>query len=129
MATRKSRTSDSKRPSTPAKRKVKDKPVKQSEKSPPTRRSTSIEQALEMPRVSVGDIGLFARIAANLGRPGQDTRFRVSCVRADDLLVCDFVFENLKLDHDKGKPRLVRTDPNAAATLIVEFPPQSFGEE
>jgi hypothetical protein len=129
MATRKSRTSDSKRPNTPAKRKVKDQPVKQGEKSPPTRRSTSIEQAVEMPKVSVGDIGLFARIAANLGRVGQDTRFRVSCVRADDLLVCDFVFENLKLDHDKGKPRLVRTDPNAAATLIVEFPPQSFGEE
>jgi hypothetical protein len=133
MATRKSRPSDSRNPKTPTKksgvRKAKEQPVKQGDKSPPTAKLSSIEQAVEMPILSVGDVGAFGRIVADLDKVGQ-AKFRVSCARADDLLVCDFVFENLKLDHDsQGKPRLVRTDPNAAATLTVEFPPQSFGEE
>jgi hypothetical protein len=51
--------------------------------------------------------------------------FRVTFARPDDLLVCDFIVDNLKLD--KGK--LVRTVATATATLIIEFPPQSFGEQ
>jgi hypothetical protein len=53
--------------------------------------------------------------------------FRVSFARPDDLLVCDFVFHNLKLVDDNPK-KLVRKDPSQTAKLIVEFPPQSFGE-
>jgi hypothetical protein len=44
--------------------------------------------------------------------------------------VCDFIFDNLRLETEGGDtPKLVRKDPATAATLIVEFPPQSFGEE
>jgi hypothetical protein len=57
-------------------------------------------------------------------------KFRVQFLRPDDLLVCDFVFENLRLDTAvAGVPRIVRRDPAAMATLIVELPPQSFGEQ
>lgn len=53
--------------------------------------------------------------------------FRISFIRPDDLLVCDFIFENMKLTG--GEPRkLVRRNP-APSTLIVELPPQSFGEQ
>lgn len=78
-------------------------------------------------RVSaITDLG---RIWADVGRLRTPAEFRVSCVRPDDLLVCDFIFENLRLNLDKpDAPKLVRTNPGAA-TLIVEFPPQSFGEE
>lgn len=77
-----------------------------------------------------------ARATADLGRVWSDVgrlllakQLRVSCVRPDDLLVCDFIFENLHLNFSEpGAPKLVRTNPGAA-TLIVEFPPQSFGEE
>ena len=56
--------------------------------------------------------------------------FRVSCIRPDDLLVCDFIFDNLQLETTgNGAPKLVRKNPEAVATLIVELPPQSFGEE
>ena len=51
--------------------------------------------------------------------------FRVSFARPDDLLVCDFVFDNLRLDGN----HLVRKNATASATLIVELPPQSFGEQ
>src|SRR5262245_26119276 len=51
--------------------------------------------------------------------------FRVTFARPDDLLVCDFIFDNLRLDQGK----LVRKVVTATATLIVEFPPQSFGEQ
>ena len=67
----------------------------------------------------------------DLGRIWEDigivrpVEFRVSFVRPDDLLVCDFIFDNLKRQNDK----LVRKDPALAATLIVELPPQSFGEQ
>ena len=55
--------------------------------------------------------------------------FRVACVRPDDLLVCDFIFENLRLDSTgSGTPKLIRKD-SSTPVLIVEFPPQSFGEE
>jgi hypothetical protein len=75
---------------------------------------------------AIADLG---RIWADLGKLRAPAEFRVSCVRPDDLLVCDFIFENLRLDLDGSDgPKLVRRNPGAA-TLIVEFPPQSFGEE
>jgi hypothetical protein len=54
--------------------------------------------------------------------------FRVSVRRPDDLLIFDLIFENLKLIPGSN-PRLVRSDPKATPTLVVEFPPQSFAEE
>src|SRR4026208_666220 len=58
-------------------------------------------------------------------RVARPIQFRVSFARPDDLLVCDFVFDNLELVGDE----LVRTSAALAATLIVEFQPQSFGEQ
>jgi hypothetical protein len=70
------------------------------------------------------------KIWEQIGQSRQPAEFRVSCVRPDDLLVCDFVFNNLQLQIETGElPKLVRKDPAAATALIVEFPPQSFGEE
>jgi hypothetical protein len=70
------------------------------------------------------------KIWEQIGQSRQPAEFRVSCVRPDDLLVCDFIFDNLRLQIETGDhPKLVRKDPAAAAALIVEFPPQSFGEE
>jgi hypothetical protein len=70
------------------------------------------------------------KILEQIGQSREPAQFRVSCVRPDDLLVCDFIFDNLRLQIGTGDlPKLVRKDPAAAATLIVEFPPQSFGEE
>ncbi len=73
------------------------------------------------------DLGVvLERIGSARGTP----EFRVSCLRPDDLLVCDFIFENLRVETlEAGVPRLVRKDPPGPATLIVELPPQSFGEE
>lgn len=74
-------------------------------------------------------IANLGNILAEIGRTRRLTEFRVSCVRPDDLLVCDFIFENLKLQTAKDSaPKLVRR-PQDIAVLIVEFPPQSFGEE
>jgi len=72
------------------------------------------------------DLGsLLGAIAAR-----HPAEFRIPFRRPDDLLICDFVFENLQFDlEEPGAPKLVRKDPQAAATLTVEFPPQSFGEE
>lgn len=54
--------------------------------------------------------------------------FRVPVRRPDDLLVVELAFANLQLAPD-APPRLVRQNANAQATLIVVFPPQSFGEQ
>src|SRR6266849_1037037 len=76
---------------------------------------------------AIADLG---KIWAGIGKARKPVEFRVSCVRPDDLLVCDFVFENLKFDPEGANPpKLVRKDPPASATLVVEFPPQSFGEQ
>lgn len=81
--------------------------------------------ALQYTRL-IGDLG---RIWAELGNKVK-LEFRVSCVRPDDLLVCDFIFENFKLvTSAEALPKLMRRDENAGATLIVEFPPQSFAEQ
>lgn len=84
--------------------------------------TTSADTAALRPLPNIGrvftDIGLSKRL-----------EFRASCVRPNDLLVCDFVFENLRLDSTvEGKPKLVRKG-TSTPVLIVEFPPQSFGEE
>ena len=108
--------------------------------APPPKKSISREAAAPSGRgltpIQSAEARMQARVGVgNLGRVWVDAgkliqKFRVSCVRADDLLVCDFVFENLELDKTgQDAPKLVRTNPNAATTLIVEFPPQSFGEE
>lgn len=71
------------------------------------------------------DIG---KVWADIGR-NIPLEFRVSCVRPDDLLVCDFIFENLRLGSTtEGKPNLIRRG-TLTPVLIVEFPPQSFAEE
>ena len=79
----------------------------------PTNTTTRIQ-----PIVDLGSI--WERIG--IARPIE---FRVSFARPDDLLVCDFIFDNLKL---QGK-KLVRKERARAATLIVELPPQSFAEQ
>lgn len=54
--------------------------------------------------------------------------FCLSFIRPDDLLVCDLILDNLKLAND-SVPRLIRKDPAKPATLIMELPPQGFGEQ
>lgn len=54
--------------------------------------------------------------------------FRVAVRRPQDLLVFDLVFEKLRLIPGEN-PRLERESGGGSARMIVEFPPQSFGEE
>ena len=81
------------------------------------------------------------RLLAEL-RPVDPEELRVRVRRPDDLLVFDLLFDNLRIaeagppgEGDEGDggeappARLVRKTPGAPATLIVELPPQSFGEE
>ena len=72
------------------------------------------------------DFALGAIVDAVRPRPARE--FRVPVRRPDDLLVFDILVDNLTL-RTGGRPRLERTDARAAAYLIIEFPPQSFGEE
>jgi len=74
-------------------------------------------------RIPAVDIG---KIWDQIGKIQAPKAFRVTFVRPDDLLVCDFIFDNLELADAKT---LVRKNPHASATLIVELPPQSFGEQ
>ena len=60
-------------------------------------------------------------------RPARE--WRVPVRRPDDLLVFDLLFDNLELAQGKKGPQLERRVEPARALLIVEFPPQSFGEE
>src|SRR5215831_18879104 len=79
-----------------------------------------------------GDIAFAAPI--DLGRVFQqihvvaEEEFRVSVRRPDDLLVFDLVFGNLQLSGESPE-QLVKKDPEALAYFVVEFPPQSFGEQ
>lgn len=67
----------------------------------------------------------------DLGRIWDDlghrfpAEFRVSYRRPDDLLVCDFVFDNLT----RTRSKLFRKNPDRAATLILELPAQHLAEE
>jgi hypothetical protein len=60
-------------------------------------------------------------------RPARE--WRVPVRRPDDLLVFDLLFDNLELKQGKQGPCLGRRVDGARALLVVEFPPQSFGEE
>ena len=81
--------------------------------------------------VNIRPIADLGKILQQVGQLHGPAEFRVPCVRPDDFLVCDFIFDNLRLEIETdNRAKLVRKDPAvAAATLIVEFPPQSFGEE
>ena len=68
-------------------------------------------------------VTLIGRLAP---RPAGDPRFQVR--RPDDHLVLDVLFDNLRVDTTQQPPRVTRTDPARRGVLIVEFPPQSFGE-
>ncbi len=83
-----------------------------------TKRAALVSAERIKPRIDLG------RVFEDLGR-AFEIKLRVSFARPDDLLVCDLIFDNMKLDGDK----VVRKNPSRAATLIVELPPQSFGEQ
>src|SRR3954463_7034669 len=61
-------------------------------------------------------------------RHGPVNELRIAVRRPDDLLVFDILVDNLHVQTGEH-PRLVRTNPQASAYLIIEFPPQSFGEQ
>jgi hypothetical protein len=105
-----------KKPETPPARQKA--PARPAVQKAPARRAAAAQLARITPIVDLG------RIWEEIGL-ARPIEFRVSFARPDDLLVCDFIFDNLRLEGDK----LVRKNPAAAATLIVELPPQSFGEE
>jgi hypothetical protein len=93
-------------------------------KAPAVRAAVAIADAHQLTIKPDLDIG---RIWDTL--PGATPReVRIPVRRPDDLLVFDLMLDNLQLAPD-GPPRLVRVNPNASAALIVEFPPQSFGEQ
>ena len=68
-------------------------------------------------------VTLIDRLAA---RPAGEIRFPIR--RPDDHLVLDLLFDNLQVDKSRHPPHLTRADPARRGVLIVEFPPQSFGE-
>lgn len=68
---------------------------------------------------------LIERLAPPVREP-----LRVPVRRPDDHLVFDLMFENLRIRPDgEGAARLIRDEQGQRALLILEFPPQSFGEE
>jgi hypothetical protein len=95
---------------------------------PETQAQTTLAEGAVLGRVEpMVDLG---RIWQQIGKAREPMEFRVACIRPDDLLVCDLIFENLRLElGNPGKPKLVRQVPTASATLIVVLPPQSFGEQ
>ena len=80
-----------------------------------------------LPKESIASEFALGRIIDSL-RPPRAREFRVPVRRPDDLLVFDILVDNLMLKTD-GSPRLERTNAQVSAHLIIEFPPQSFGEE
>jgi hypothetical protein len=71
------------------------------------------------------DIGRL--IAGLAGDGGQDPGLEVR--RPDDLLVLQIRLRNLELKTDGAGPRLVRSVEGQPSVLLVDFPPQSFGEQ
>jgi hypothetical protein len=96
--------------------------------NPPTQ-SSAPTRAATAAITNVAPIADLGKVWSQIGKLYAPTEFRVSCIRPDDLLVCDFIFDNLRLETaGEGAPKLLRTGA-ATATLIVELPPQSFGEQ
>lgn len=62
-------------------------------------------------------------------RPFPVTEWRVRVRRPDDLLVFDLLVDNLELTTGNPGPLLQRIVAGSPAVLVVELPPQSFGEE
>jgi hypothetical protein len=60
---------------------------------------------------------------------GSEPEQVIEVRRPGDLLVLGVRLRNLELKTDVDGPRLVRQPENAVALLLVDFPPQSFGEE
>lgn len=60
-------------------------------------------------------------------RPAGEIRFPIR--RPDDHLVLDLLFDNLHVEKSRQPPQLTRADTGRRGVLIVEFPPQSFGEQ
>jgi hypothetical protein len=99
--------------------------------SPSVRRATPTRKpkVSAAARIVVGPDTGIGRIPPDLFYPVPH-EFRIQVRRPDDHLVFDLVFENLKVvSGDGAEPKLVRENANAAAYIIVEFPPQSFGEQ
>src|SRR6266568_1804572 len=90
----------------------------------------AITRARAAAAISVGPalkIGIdISDLIDQLRRPQPE--FRISVRRPNDMVVFDLIFQNLKLVSGPP-PKLVRDDPKAATYFVVEFPPQSFGEE
>jgi hypothetical protein len=125
-------------PPPPRRRRAARKPKAQSHAADATAESAAgaaVEHAQRQAAIEIGDAHRFTiRPDIDLGRiwgrlPGGTPReTRVPVRRPDDLLVFDLLFDNLELAPD-APPRLVRVNANASAALIVQFPPQSFGEQ
>ena len=79
------------------------------------------------PRLSIASDFALGKIVDSV-RPRPAKEFRISVRRPDDMLVFDILVDNLTLKTD-GYPRLERANTNVSAHLMIEFPPQSFGEE
>jgi hypothetical protein len=79
------------------------------------------------PRLSIASDFALGKIIDSV-RPRPAEEFRVPVRRPDDMLVFDILVDNLTLKTD-GYPRLERTNAIVSAHLMIEFPPQSFGEE
>jgi hypothetical protein len=103
---------------------VRDRKKRAAKKRPNVRKRRELLKARKQVIKPLVDLG---RIWDEIGRR-QPPEFRVLFARPDDLLVCDFLFHNLKLSADSPK-KLVRKDDTKTAKLILELPPQSFGEQ
>src|SRR5262245_24641781 len=84
-------------------------------------KSAAAPQPSRVLAVDIGDL-------LNQLRPRPAVEFRVSVRRPDDMVVFDLIFENLKHSPD-SPPKLIRKDAAAESGFVVEFPPQSLGEQ
>ena len=99
-------------------------------KPAPAKKSAPTKPVATAGIANVTQIADLGKIWERIGKVREAAEFRISCIRPDDLLVCELIFDNLRLETaGDGAPKLVRKGPATAATLIVELPSQSFGEE
>ncbi|MEO7996564.1 MAG: hypothetical protein ABI852_03920 [Gemmatimonadaceae bacterium] len=81
------------------------------------------------PKADAGnDWGSMAESAGEWRDARQRTVLRINVRRPDDMFVADIWLYNLKIVSG-AKPTLARIDAGEIATLVIELPPQSFGEE